>query len=60
MIDRYSLPDMAALWTDEAKVARWLAVELLATDAHAELGIVPSADATVCRERARVSAAEVN
>ena len=60
MIDRYSLPDMAALWTDEAKVARWIAVELLATDAHVELGIVPRADAVACRERAMVSAAEVN
>ncbi len=51
---------MAALWTDEAKFARWLAVELLATEAHVELGIVPAADAATCRARARVTAAEVN
>ena len=51
---------MAALWSDEAKFARWTAIELLATDAHAELGVVPAADAATCRERARVSADEVN
>ena len=60
MIDRYSLPDMAALWTDEAKFSRWLTVELLATDAHVELGVVPAADAAACRVRASVSAHEVN
>lgn len=51
---------MAALWTDDAKFARWLEVELLATEAHAELGIVSKADAAICRERAAVRADEVN
>ena len=59
MIDRYSLPEMSVIWTDDAKIARWLEVELLATEAHAELGVVPAADAVQCRAKARVSAAEV-
>ena len=59
MIERYSLPEMAAIWTDDAKIARWLEIELLATDAHVDLGVVPAADAAACRARANVTAAEV-
>ena len=50
---------MSVIWTDDAKIARWLEVELLATEAHVELGVVPAADAVQCRAKARVSAAEV-
>lgn len=59
MIERYSLPAMAAIWTDEAKIARWLEVELLATEAHVELGVVPSTDAEECRAKAKATADEV-
>ena len=52
MIPRYSLPDMAAVFSDPARFARYLEVELLATEAHAAAGVVPSADADACRERA--------
>ena len=52
MIPRYSLPEMAALWTDEARLARWLEVEVLATEAWAALGVVPEAEAEAVRERA--------
>ena len=45
---------MAAVWADTTRFGRWLEVELLATEAHAELGIVPAADAAACRERAPV------
>jgi adenylosuccinate lyase len=43
---------MAALWSDEARFARWLEVELLATEGHAELGLVPSTAAEICRRGA--------
>lgn len=52
MIPRYSLPEMAALFTDEARLRTWLEVELLAVEAWAELGVVPPGHATACRERA--------
>src|ERR1700737_1548358 len=52
MIPRYSLPPMADLFTDEAKYATWLEVEVLAAEAWAELGVVPTDDARVIRERA--------
>ena len=54
MIDRYSLPEMAAVWSDTTRFGRWLEVELLATEAHAALGVVPADDAAACRERAPV------
>jgi adenylosuccinate lyase len=52
MIPRYSMPEMAALFSDEAKFALWLEIELLAVEAWAELGVIPSADAATCRARA--------
>src|SRR5580658_4269744 len=52
MIPRYSPPDMAALFTDTARFAMWLEVELLATEAQAALGAVPSDDAATCRAKA--------
>lgn len=54
MIDRYSTPAMTAVWADTTRFGRWLEVELLATEAHAELGIVPAEDAAACRDRAPV------
>ena len=47
MIPRYSPADMAALFSDEARFAMWLEVELLAVEAQAEVGVVPAEDAAV-------------
>jgi len=52
VIERYSLPEMAALFTDQARLGVWLDVEVLATEAWAALGVVPEADAKAVRERA--------
>jgi adenylosuccinate lyase len=52
MIPRYSPPDMAALFSDAARFAMWLEVELLATEAQAAIGAVPAADAATCRAKA--------
>jgi adenylosuccinate lyase len=49
MIPRYSPPAMAALWSDEARFARWLEVELLAVEGWAQAGVVPAADAVAAR-----------
>lgn len=49
MIDRYSIPEMSGLFTEQAKMQRWLDIELAVTDALAAQGIVPSADAQACR-----------
>ena len=52
MIPRYGLPEMEAVWSDEARLANWLEIELLAVEALAELGTVPPDDAAACRARA--------
>ncbi len=44
MIARYTLPEMGNLWTDEAKYANWLKVELAAAKAWNKLGKIPDAD----------------
>ena len=52
MIERYSLPEMAAVFSDTARFGRWLEIELLATEAHAALGSLPAGAAAACRQRA--------
>ena len=41
MIERYSTPEMAAVWTDQARMAAWLEVELAVCEAWARLGHIP-------------------
>jgi adenylosuccinate lyase len=45
MIERYSRPEMAAIWTLNAQYASWLEVELAVASAQAELGLIPLAAA---------------
>jgi adenylosuccinate lyase len=52
MIERYSLPEIAEIFSDRSKFARYLEIELLATEAQAKLGVVPQADAQTCRGKA--------
>lgn len=54
MIERYSLPEMAALWTLSSRYDAWLEVEIAATEAFAKLGVVPEQDAHLIRENARI------
>ncbi|MFT5515942.1 MAG: adenylosuccinate lyase [Rhodothermales bacterium] len=44
MIERYSRPEMAALWTETAQFDAWLEVELAACWAWSQLGVIPAAD----------------
>jgi adenylosuccinate lyase len=52
VIARYSRPAMASIWSDEGKLRAWLDVELAATAAWAELGIVPEEAARALQEQA--------
>jgi len=54
MIRRYTRPEMGALWTDEARYAKWLAVELAVCDAYARRGVIPADAVARIRSRARV------
>ncbi|MBG9786842.1 adenylosuccinate lyase [Brevibacillus laterosporus] len=44
MIERYTRPEMRAIWTEENKYKAWLEVEILACEAWAKLGVIPKED----------------
>lgn len=52
MIERYALPEIAEIFSDQSKFSRYLEIELLATEAQAKLGVVSQADAQTCRAKA--------
>ncbi|MBX3136193.1 adenylosuccinate lyase [Candidatus Obscuribacterales bacterium] len=41
MIERYTRPEMGAIWTDEARFQAWLDVEIAVVEAQVELGMIP-------------------
>ncbi len=55
MIERYTRPEIGAVWSEERKLATWLEVELAAVDVLAEHGEVPPDDVQAIRERATFS-----
>jgi len=52
MIPRYSRPEMASLWSEEAKLDHWLEIEVLACEGMARFGHIPAEDAQVIRVKA--------
>ncbi len=59
MIARYTRPAMGAIWSDQHKYECWLAVELAASEALAELGEVPSEAAAALRAHASFDLARI-
>jgi adenylosuccinate lyase len=55
VIERYTRPEIGAVWSEERKLATWLEVELAAVDVLAEHGEVPPDDVQAIRERATFS-----
>src|ERR1700729_4515508 len=53
MIPRYSRPEMAALWSEEAKLNHWLEIEVLACEGMAKFGHIPAEDAQIIRAKAK-------
>ena len=52
MIERYTLPEMGAIWTEEAKFRAWLKVELAVCRARARLGEIPEEEVRELAEKA--------
>jgi adenylosuccinate lyase len=52
MISRYTLPGMGRIWSDQNKFQQWLEVELAASEALAERGVVPVEAARLLRAHA--------
>jgi adenylosuccinate lyase len=59
MIARYTNPAMGAIWSDQRRYETWLDVELAATDALADAGVVPRDDARDLRARAAFDIARI-
>jgi adenylosuccinate lyase len=60
MIDRYTLPEMGALWSEETKFQKWLDVEIAVCEVHAEMGIIPADALEQIQSRAKFSVARIN
>src|SRR4029453_16787234 len=54
MIDRYSQPEMARIWSQEAKYANWLRVELAVCEVYARRGVIPGDALNRIKARAKV------
>jgi len=55
VIDRYTRPELGAIWTEENRYKAWLEVEILACEAWAELGAIPKEDVQAIRKNASFS-----
>lgn len=60
MIQRYSTQEMAAVWTDRARMAAWLEVELAVCEAWTRLGTIPQDAMAEIREKADFDVDRVN
>jgi len=60
MIDRYTRPELGAVWSEQRKLEGWFAVELACTASLADEGVVPAEDAAIVRERAAFTAEAVH
>ncbi|MBM7580426.1 adenylosuccinate lyase [Jeotgalibacillus terrae] len=52
MIERYTRPEMGAIWTEQNRFEAWLEVEILACEAWSELGDIPKEDVKKIRDNA--------
>jgi adenylosuccinate lyase len=60
LIPRYTRQEMGHVWSDANRFARWLDVELAATETLAEAGQVPKEAAAAIRARAKVDVARIH
>jgi adenylosuccinate lyase len=60
MIDRYTLPEMGALWSEHTKFQKWLDVEIAVCEVHAEMGTIPRDALEQIKSRAKFSVARIN
>jgi len=60
MIDRYTLPEMGALWSEQNKFQKWLDVEIAVCEVHAERGTIPVEALQEIKARASFSVDRIN
>ncbi|MDQ3864016.1 MAG: adenylosuccinate lyase [Actinomycetota bacterium] len=60
MIERYTLPEIGALWTEEAKYRAWLKVELAVCRARAQLGEIPAEEVEELTDKANFTVERIH
>src|ERR1700692_2687334 len=63
MIPRYSRPEMTAVWSPETRFRIWFEIEAYASEAMAEIGVIPKAAAKAIWEKgsqAKIDVARIN
>ncbi len=60
MIERYTLPEMGALWSEQNKFQKWLDVEIAVCEVHAEMGTIPRDALEQIKARATFSVDRIN
>jgi len=60
MIDRYTLPKMREIWSEEHKFRTWLEVEIAACEAWAKLGKIPASSLKKIKNKAKFSLKRIN
>ncbi|MGB3297969.1 MAG: adenylosuccinate lyase [Phormidesmis sp.] len=59
MIERYTLPEMGELWTEQYKFETWLQVEIAVCQALADLGRIPQEAVDTIKEKAQFDVARI-
>ena len=60
MIDRYTLSEMGALWSEQSKFQKWLDVEIAVCEVHAEMGTIPQDAVEEIKSRASFAVERIN
>ncbi|MCL2144705.1 MAG: adenylosuccinate lyase [Endomicrobia bacterium] len=60
MIQRYTKPEMAAVWSDENRFQKMLEVEIFAAEAMSKLGIVPKKAVETIKKKAKINVKRIN
>ncbi|QYO65234.1 adenylosuccinate lyase [Leptolyngbya sp. 7M] len=60
MIERYTLPEMAAIWSLENKFQKWLDVEIAVCEVHAEDGTIPADAVAEIKSNATFTVERIN
>jgi adenylosuccinate lyase len=60
MIDRYTLPEMGAIWSEQNKFQKWLEFEIVVCEALAEMGEIPADAVARIREKASFEVERIN
>ncbi|MFI5211906.1 MAG: adenylosuccinate lyase [Ignavibacteria bacterium] len=60
MIERYSLPEISGIWSEENRFSIWLKIEIFASEANNKLGIVPGTALRKIKSRAKFNVKKIN